>query len=324
VEVVIGLLVFGFLVLISSRHPSTEGPKSRWLADPARTAGVILLVSSTGFLIALDVPWWSSNTSYLSPTPAVVDLQRAVGTSIVGFGSTSCLDPPTLGIPANVNIVYGIHELDSYDPLTPGRLFRSWSHATKTYPRPTGVHSRGIPISMFCPVVKTAASARLFGVGFVLEFKKTKPPTGSVFVSRIGGESLFRIPGVSVATLTPLTRLHGLPSVKAPGAPVPVTYPTPTSWKVETNASSDQVLRLRLIDVPGWHASIDGRPLPLVQFAGAMFQAKIPAGRHTIELHYWPDTFNAGIVIAACTAIITLVALLVVVTRRRAREPDSQ
>ena len=86
-------------------------------------------------------------------------------------------------------------------------------------------------------------------------------------------------------------------------------YPDPASWKLTTRASRSQILRLRLTDVPGWHASIDGKPLPLIRFDRVMLQAKIPAGKHTIELHYWPESFTVGIVIGAGTAIVLVLAL---------------
>jgi uncharacterized membrane protein YfhO len=106
--------------------------------------------------------------------------------------------------------------------------------------------------------------------------------------------------------------------VDAPGKPVAVTYPDTASWKLVTQASHPQVLRLRLTDVPGWHASIDGKPLALARFNRIMLQAKIPPGRHTIELHYWPDTFNAGIVLAVAT-VISLVVVPPVWRRQRRR-----
>ena len=225
--------------------------RTGWLRDPGRMAGVILLVCSTAFLIALDAPWWSSNSTYLAPTSAEVKLQRAVGSSIVGFGSSSCLAPPTLGIQAEVNIVYGVHELDSYDPLTPKKLYASWARSTRTSARPTGVRSKGVPISMFCPVVRTTAAARLFGVGFVLEPHGAKGPPGSVFDTSVGGEGLYRIPASSVATLSPLKQDGALPPAHETAAPLRVTFPSPTSWKVVTSATTPQVLRLRLTDVPG-------------------------------------------------------------------------
>ena len=81
--------------------------------------------------------------------------------------------------------------------------------------------------------------------------------------------------------------------------------------------ATPQVLRLRLTDVPGWHASLDGKPLALQDFAGTMLQARIPPGRHTIELSYWPATFTLGIAIGACSLAGLLVALVVNAVRRR-------
>ena len=323
-EVLVGLVVFGFLVVADRRRQQPRADRHFLFRDPSRTAGVILLVSSTGFLIALGAPWWSSNTSFLAPTPAEVALQRAVGTSIVGFGNSLCWFRPTLGIQPDANIVYGVHEFDAYDPLTPAQLYKSWTDSTGHAPRSSGPYAYLVPISMFCPSVRTAAEARLFGIGFVLEPAGAKGPKGSVFDMKVGHEELYRIPGASLATVTPLGSDGSLPGVEATGTPVAVSYPSPTSWKVVTHADAPQVLRLRLTDVPGWHASIDGKPLVLTRFNRVMLQAKIPAGTHTIELHYWPSAFTAGIAIAVVT-VIGLVLLLVLgrrVKERRSRAPD--
>ncbi len=311
IEVAIGLAVFGFLVLMGRRRGDPGTKPNRALANPGLAAAVVLLVSSTVLLVALGASWWSSTTTYLAPTPAETALQKAVGNSIVGFGISSCLLPPTLGIQPNVNIVYGVHELDTYDPLTPQQLYTAWQDSTGSYPLPIG--ASGIPLAettMFCPVIRTAADARLFGVGFVLEPGGKKGPAGSIFVKKVGDEDLYRIPGASLATLTPLGRDGTLPPNDADGSPLPVTYPDAASWKVATDATAPQILRLHLTDVPGWHASIDGRPLPLFRFNRVMLQAKIPPGKHIIELHYWPETFTVGIVVAAVTVIVLIVVLV--------------
>ncbi len=321
-EVGVGLAVFGFLVVMGRRHRDrvTGNPLLR---DPSRTAGVVLLISSTAFLVALGAPWWSSDTAYLAPTPKETALQKAVGSSIVGFGNSSCLTPPTLGIQPDVNIVYGVHELDTYDPLTPKHLFTAWDRSSGKYPSAIGP-SYAVPVSLFCPAVMTLTEARLFGVGFVLEQGHRKGPPGSIFVKKLGDESLFRIPGAAVATLTPLGAGGSLPPTKSPGTAVPVTYPSASSWKLTTRAGTPQVLRLRLTDVPGWHASIDGKPLKLLRFNGAMFEAKVSAGQHTVELHYWPDTFTLGIAVAVGTAVLLLIALVFGGRRfRRSRRPTT-
>ena len=69
-----------------------------------------------------------------------------------------------------------------------------------------------------------------------------------------------------------------------------------------------QVLRLRLTDEPGWHATIDGRPLALVPYAGVMLQARNPPGNHIVELHYWPETFTAGLILAAGCVLVLMIA----------------
>ncbi len=314
-EVVIGLAVFGFLVVMARQRVRTGAGKGRILGNPGRTAGAVLLVASTVLLVVLGESWWSSNTTYLAPTRGEVALQKAVGTSTVGFGRLSCWGPPTLGIVPEVNIVYGVHELDSYDPLTPQKLYNAWDQDVGFSARPSGIYTAGLPVSLFCPVVDTVAAARFFGVGFVLEPGNRPGPPGSVFDQKVGNEKLYRIPGSSVATISPISPSGSLPTATAPAKPLNVSYPSPTSWKVVTNAATPQVLRLRLTDVPGWHATIDGKPLTLIRFNQVMLQARIPPGRHTIELHYWPDIFTAGIAVAVLT-VIALV-LVAVVGRRR-------
>ncbi len=96
-----------------------------------------------------------------------------------------------------------------------------------------------------------------------------------------------------------------------------VAHPDPASWALTTTAPGPRVLRLRLTDVPGWHATIDGHPLALSPFAGVMFQARIPPGHHHIELHYWPDTFSEGLVLAGAAVAGLLVAPIIVEVRRR-------
>ena len=103
---------------------------------------------------------------------------------------------------------------------------------------------------------------------------------------------------------------------------MPVTHPTPSTWELTTRSAVPQVLRLRITDVPGWHASIDGQPVPISRFAGVMLQVEVPAGEHTVTLHYWPSSFTAGIVLAAAAAVGLLSALIV--ENRRRRHPAQQ
>jgi hypothetical protein len=127
------------------------------------------------------------------------------------------------------------------------------------------------------------------------------------------------VPGAYPATLTPLPADGSLPADGADGTPVAVTHHDPANWKLVTRSATLQVLRLRLTDFPGWHASIDGKPLTLESYAGVMLQARIPAGRHLVELHYWPTTFSVGIILCVLAVAGLATALVLDGVRRQRR-----
>jgi hypothetical protein len=106
--------------------------------------------------------------------------------------------------------------------------------------------------------------------------------------------------------------------VDARGTAVAVTHPEARSWRVVTDGTRPEVLRLRLTDVPGWHATIDGRALPLEQYAGVMLQAQIPSGRHVMVLSYWPTELTVGIGLAIISGLALAMGLVLgLVSRRR-------
>ena len=310
IEVVVGLAVAVVLVRLAARPRQA----SSWKRIGAGSlAGFVLLACESAFLVTAGASIPSSNSTYLTPTPAVTALKEAVGNSVVGFG-VPCNPGPRVGILENVNIVYGIQEISSYDPMTPRAYYKQdWTHTT-------GVPGGKPDADNFCPIFPTASLARLWGVGYVIVFPGFSGPTGSVFDKEVGGEDIYKIPGASAADLVSLTAGNGFPGIYAPGTPVPVTHPGTASWKIVTDADSAKVLRLHLTDVPGWHASVNGRPLALEPFDAAMLQARLPAGHDVVELNYFPTTFTEGLVVAAC-AIVGLLSLLVVEARRYRRAP---
>ncbi len=296
IEIGVGLLVVGALAVAgrrsSPRHTAPWGGVGRW-------AGLALLLCETAFLVAAGAPLVSSSPTYLVPTPAETALRQAVGSSLVAFGARDCHTPPTLGMHQDVNVVYGVRELADWDPMTPEALFRSLKASTG---QPAGAVDAPL---ILCPAIDSAATARRYGVGFVLEHAGAARPTGTVFVSTLGAEKLYRVPQGAAATLTPLAPGGGPPAVDAPGTPVAVSHPDAATWMLTTRSRGATELRLHLTDVPGWHATIDGHTLALASFSGAMIQARLPGGRHDVELRYWPTTFTDGIVLA----VIGLVGL---------------
>lgn len=306
VEVIVGLVIVWALAKVATRHRTRPVATA---VGAGSVAGSLLLLVVTGFLLASGAPLMSSSSTYPTSTPEVATLKRAVGNAIVGLGASPAF-ASNAGIMSNANLLYDVREFATYDPLTPHVYF-------------TLNDAQGSAIAaaedIYSPAILTSQAARLYGISYLLEPAGTPGPAGSRFDRRIGDEDLYRVPGAAVATLVALRADGSAPGPYAPGTPVAVVHPSPNAWRMVTRSTTGSVLRLRLSDVPGWHATIDGKPVDLHPFAGAMLEVRLPAGRHLVELRYWPDSFSIGIVLALCS-VVGLAALLVV-ARFRARRP---
>lgn len=303
---------------VGNAVPAAQGgaPGSSWITGIARKpgllAGAALLAFESVFLVTMGGPIWPSSAHPVTVTAAERELQRTVGSSLVGSGLPSCA---ALGFTPNTNILFDVHEMKAYDPMLPRSYFQEWFASTGQV--------AGLPyVSSYCPGFKTSAEARTYGVSFVLEPHGSAGPTGASFVREIGGEDVYRIPGSAMATVTPARSSGRRSADTAPESAATVSWVRPNSLQIVSVADTPQILRIRLTNVPGWHASIDGRSLPLEAFDRIMLQAHLPAGRHVVELTYWPRTFSLGIVLAAlgCASLVVLL-IVALAKRRRAAAP---
>lgn len=110
------------------------------------------------------------------------------------------------------------------------------------------------------------------------------------------------------------------PQVTAPAAPEPVaagimparivTYDS-TRAVIETDSSQAGYLVLTDSFYPGWHASIDGKPVEIVR-ANYLFRAvAMPPGRHRVQFVYNPTSFRIGVAVTlAAACALTLPAIL--------------
>jgi hypothetical protein len=258
--------------------------------------GLLLLVEA-GFLVGVGNSIWSSSNAFFAPTKAVSELKRDVGSSLVAMGSCPSVNAFSgLGILPNANIAYGVDQLSAYDPLISRAYYASYGAATHS---PAAIASPGV----FCPAITSIALAREYGVSFILEPPGRPGPIGTTYVATRGGEGLYRVPNSGRATLSPIERS---PGVATPARVIAVTSPNPTSWRLSIESATSSVLRLRLTDVPGWNATIDGQPLRLEVWNGVMLQARVPPGRHVIELRYWPRALSLGLI----WAVVSMVGLM--------------
>jgi hypothetical protein len=281
---------------------------------------VAFLVAQSAYLVVAGVSFWSISSGYFTPTPAVTALQRAVGTASVAMGP--CRPKPftypyatEFGIRPNANIGYGVHEFSVYEPVLPTAYFASWQEVSGQQMKASLRR-----VGLFCPQITTAAEARVYGVSFILTQRAGPGPTGARRVGTVGGEALYHVSGSAQATLSALPASGQTLPVDAPGRPVAVTHPSPASLRLVTDSGAPEVLRLRVTALPGWHATIDGRSLPLEHWAaGAMLEARLPAGDHVIELRYWPGLFSAGLLIAGAVLVGFVAVLALALVRRGAR-----
>jgi hypothetical protein len=275
----------------------------------------VLLLCQTAFMVADNGNIFSSSSTPYKPTPAVMALQNAVGSSLVGLGvvpkTGNGLD---LGLNPDTNIPFGIHEFAEYDPITPLAWFSGWQAQNGTFPGSTVYY-------IFIPGIKSATVARRYGISYVLEEHRSGL-SGAVFDRRIGNEYLYRIPRAAAATLVRSSTTSRFPSTDAVGSPVRLDWTGPSGVQVVTHSSSATVLRLRLASFPGWRATIDGKPLSLSPYLSMMLEARIPPGTHRIELHYWPTDFSEGIALAAL-AVVAFAGVAVYSWRRKPGSPSN-
>jgi hypothetical protein len=281
---------------------------------------VALLVAQSAYLVGAGVSFWSLSSSYFSPTPAVAALQRTVGSSVVAMGP--CRPRPftkpyatEFGIRPNANIGYQVHEFAVYEPVLPTSYFASWEEVSGHQLQPSLRR-----VGLFCPQVTTATEARVYGVSYILASKDSRRPSGTTRAGTIGGEALFHVSGSAQATLSALPPSGRTLPIDARGTPVKVTHPSAASVRLVADTSSTKLLRLRITALPGWHATIDGRALPLERWGdGAMLEARVPAGHHVVELRYWPGLFSAGLAAAAAVLVGFVGVIAFALLRRRDR-----
>ena len=236
--------------------------------------------------------WWPSG-------PATATCRPRSGCTRTSTSSTACASWPT-GTP--------------WCPRTP----------SAPWPAATGTHAGAIGAPLIlCPAMSSATTARQYGVGYILEQPGATPPAGTTRVTTLAGEGLYRVPGSGLVTLAPApSGNHTSASTPADdtGVPQATTSPDPNIVRVDVHAAGASVMDIHVTDVPGWHATLDGRPLRLTPLEGTMLQARIPAGHHTVELHYWPTAFTAGLIVGL-VAVLALAGAVAVEGMRRRRPP---
>ena len=312
----IGLGVCALIAVARLVHPGGGAPGrasaarlalARGAAYAAGRGGLALLVGVEAAFCIIGGAWFLSSTPDPLPvTPAIAALEHDTSGKLIGMGTCTQVHAfPGTGIMPEVNAAYGVDELVGYDPIMTTQYYAALGGLLGTSPTPPGGEN-----SLFCPQVSSVRTARFFGAAYVLEPPGAAGPPGTTLVATIRGEHLYAVPDSGRATLVALP--HGTGGGQGgawsdswqgtPGDAPVVERARETqagTWRVHVDARVRSLLVLRVTAVPGWHATIDGRPLALHVYDRVLLAAVVPPGRHLVELHYWPSLFSVGLYLAA-------------------------
>lgn len=98
-----------------------------------------------------------------------------------------------------------------------------------------------------------------------------------------------------------------------------------TYIKGTINANKDGIMYTSIIYDKGWTAYVDGKEVELVSFKDALLAVPVPAGKHTVELKYFPEGLLEGLIIS-CVAIVLFIGLIVYEIKKKKKNssPDSE
>ncbi len=88
-----------------------------------------------------------------------------------------------------------------------------------------------------------------------------------------------------------------------------ITFPSPQSLAVEVTTPEPALLVLSETFYPGWQATVDGRPVPLLRADYVLRAVPLPPGEHRVELVFRPPTFILGAITSGLTVILAAIFL---------------
>lgn len=93
--------------------------------------------------------------------------------------------------------------------------------------------------------------------------------------------------------------------------------------RVRLEADLDAPGYVVLVDAydPGWAATLDGAPTPLLRANIAFRAVRVPEGRHSIELTYRPRAVVVGLAVTGATALLLLCGAALRARRGRSSPP---
>jgi uncharacterized membrane protein YfhO len=98
-------------------------------------------------------------------------------------------------------------------------------------------------------------------------------------------------------------------------------FSDPQSIQLKVQAPADQYLVTSETHYPGWKAWVDGRPQP-IHYTNVAFRGLwVPAGSHTVTMHFRPDAFVYTAILSALAWLVWIVLWCKTTSPAKAAEP---
>ncbi|MCB0105699.1 MAG: YfhO family protein [Caldilineaceae bacterium] len=75
---------------------------------------------------------------------------------------------------------------------------------------------------------------------------------------------------------------------------------------------------------PGWRATVNGEPVPILRTNGALRGIAVPAGTSQVEMEFSPDSWRAGLLAAVAGWVLLIIIFIFEKTPKRQRANSSE
>ncbi len=314
-----GAVVVGIIVvykkyrLARSDHDGIHGSVHDLKAGVVAIGLLILLLQGV-LLIPPAATTEGFSHRFYPTTDSMTTLQAIVSGHLVGDGPLPAwYIGPTRSSPLDAftpetNIPYGIDYFGAYDPMLQKSYLSSWSNVALQLAPLNGM-------GWFVPSFDTAKIARVYGVRYLISIVnahgKVIIPPGTTSVFEEPGYDIDMVPNSHRFTLVnPSSILHSAEVGSNQFGKVQSWYWTSNnSLTIYIDARHEALLLARITSVPGWHATINGKPAKLSVALDTMLSLNVPTGKSIIRLTYWPSGLTDGIILAGVAFLILIVLL---------------
>jgi hypothetical protein len=290
--------------------------------------------------LANEVPWTATTIltdhhgGALPPRLHVTAAAESVASqSVLNDSIAAIQEQASRTLSANLSIVYGIAAMPGYDAATPRTLYRLSSITRQSGVaalRLSGTRYVILPIE---PNTKTPVGldpmAEIMPRVWLL---RVRNPLPRVFVA--GRADIVPDDGIEerllsdevlegrTALIAPDQRAASLPGPDKPASPCRIDAFRNTEVRATCRADADAIAVFVEQSYPGWSATVDGKPAPILRSNLLMRAVPIPAGEHTVVLRFRPVALTAAEWISSLSLLL-LFALAVAGLRRQRRSPAS-